>query len=85
AIPLYEATLADRERVLGPVHPDTLTSRNDLAAAYHAAGDLTRAIPLYEEAVKECRKVLSPGHPTMAVIEANLKAALESQRRQRGQ
>ena len=31
AIPLYERTLADRERVLGPDHPDTLPSRNNLA------------------------------------------------------
>ena len=38
AIPLYERTLADCERVLGPTHPDTLASRNNLAAAYQAAG-----------------------------------------------
>ena len=33
AIPLHEQTLADRERVLGPDHPDTLTSRDNLAVA----------------------------------------------------
>jgi len=38
AIPLFERTLADRERVLGPDHHDTLTSRNNLANAYQAAG-----------------------------------------------
>ena len=27
AIPLYEATMADRERVLGMNHPNTLASR----------------------------------------------------------
>jgi hypothetical protein len=27
AIPLFEQTLADRTRVLGPDHPDTLTSK----------------------------------------------------------
>ncbi|RSM32828.1 tetratricopeptide repeat-containing protein, partial [Amycolatopsis balhimycina DSM 5908] len=48
AIPLYEANLADSERVLGPDHPDTLSSRNNLAYAYQAMGDLGRAIPLYE-------------------------------------
>ena len=31
AITLYEATLAAREQVLGPDHPDTLTSRHNLA------------------------------------------------------
>ncbi|MFI2350391.1 tetratricopeptide repeat protein [Streptomyces sp. NPDC019443] len=45
AIPLYEATLAQREQVLGDTHPDTLSSRNNLAYAYQAAGDLQRAIP----------------------------------------
>jgi hypothetical protein len=29
AISLYEATLTDRERVLGPDHPDSLISRNN--------------------------------------------------------
>ena len=33
AIPLFERTLADRERVLGADHPHTLGSRNNLAAA----------------------------------------------------
>ncbi|HTP16652.1 MAG TPA: tetratricopeptide repeat protein [Streptosporangiaceae bacterium] len=40
AIPLYEHTLADRERVLGSDHPQTLTSRNNLAYAYKAAAGL---------------------------------------------
>ena len=38
AIPLYERTLADFERVLGQTHPSTLQSRNNLAAAYRDAG-----------------------------------------------
>lgn len=38
AIPLYEQTLFDRERVLGPDHPSTLGSRNNLAGAYRVAG-----------------------------------------------
>ncbi|MZF57151.1 tetratricopeptide repeat protein, partial [Streptomyces sp. SID5594] len=33
AIPLYEANLAQYEQVLGDTHPDTLTSRNNLARA----------------------------------------------------
>ena len=47
AITLYQDTLAARERVLGPDHPDTLSSRNNLAGAYQSAGDLATAIPLY--------------------------------------
>ncbi|WP_307797849.1 tetratricopeptide repeat protein [Streptomyces laculatispora] len=47
AVPLFEATLAQRVRVLGDTHPDTLRSRNNLADAYRDAGDPTRA-PLNE-------------------------------------
>jgi hypothetical protein len=38
AIALHERTLADYERVLGPDHPSTLGSRNNLAAARAALG-----------------------------------------------
>ena len=48
AIPLFEATLADRERILGRDHPDALASRNNLARAYRSAGRLDEAIPLFE-------------------------------------
>ncbi|MEW2524449.1 tetratricopeptide repeat protein, partial [Streptomyces sp. NPDC047071] len=75
AIPLYEHTLRERERVLGGDHPDTLTSRNNLAYAYETAGDLGRAIPLYESALDDCERVLSPGHPLLATVRANLKRA----------
>ncbi|MGW1726239.1 tetratricopeptide repeat protein [Streptomyces sp. NPDC002306] len=54
AIPLLEATLAQRDQVLGDSHPDTLQSRNNLAAAYRSAGDLGRAIPLYEATLAQC-------------------------------
>jgi len=33
-MPLLEVTLTDHERVLGPEHPFTLISRQDLACAY---------------------------------------------------
>ncbi|MFJ8562408.1 tetratricopeptide repeat protein, partial [Streptomyces microflavus] len=37
AADLHQQTLTDRERVLGPDHPDTLSSRNNLAHSLHAA------------------------------------------------
>jgi hypothetical protein len=40
AITSHEQALAARERVLGPDHPDTLTSRNNLAITYWDAGRL---------------------------------------------
>jgi hypothetical protein len=40
---LHEQTLADRERLLGPDHPDTLPSRSNLANAYWDMGGTNRA------------------------------------------
>jgi len=48
AIEYGQGLAADRERVLGETHPDTLTSRNNLAAAYRAAGRLGDAEGLAE-------------------------------------
>ena len=72
AIPLCEQTLADRERVLGGDHPDTLVSRNNLAGAYESAGDLGRAISLYEATLADCERVLSGDHPLTKVVRTNI-------------
>jgi tetratricopeptide (TPR) repeat protein len=63
AIPLYEQNLTDRERVLGPTHPDTLASRNNLAYAYTSAGRLDDALPLLEQNLTDSERVLGPNHP----------------------
>jgi tetratricopeptide (TPR) repeat protein len=72
AIPLYEATIADRERVLGPDDPATLVSRDDLASAYKDAGDLDQAIPLYENGLADSERVLGPDHPDTVTSRNNL-------------
>jgi tetratricopeptide (TPR) repeat protein len=69
---LYERTLADRIRLLGEDHPDTSRSRNNLAAAYRAAGRLAEAVSLYEQALPRLERVLGPEHPTTAKVRANL-------------
>ncbi|MGV1006762.1 MAG: tetratricopeptide repeat protein, partial [Candidatus Nanopelagicales bacterium] len=51
------------EAVLGPDHPDTLASRNNLAGAYYAAGDLERAIPLFQANLTDSERILGPNHP----------------------
>ena len=58
AIPLFEKTLGDRQRVLGADHLDTLTSRNNLAYAYRSAGRQEDAIPLFEQNLTDCERVL---------------------------
>ncbi|MFJ8697527.1 tetratricopeptide repeat protein, partial [Streptomyces roseolilacinus] len=47
-VDLRKAVLAHNARALGDTHPDTLTSRHNLAHAHREAGDLERAIPLFE-------------------------------------
>ena len=49
--------------VLGPHHPDTLTSRNSLAGSYRDAGRLDKAIALYEQILEDSIRVLGLDHP----------------------
>ena len=63
AIPLYEWSLTHRKQVLGNTHPDTLTSRDNLALAYRSAGRLAEAIALYERTLADREQLLgdTPG------------------------
>jgi CHAT domain-containing protein/tetratricopeptide (TPR) repeat protein len=78
AISLRKRTLADRERVLGPDHPDTLTARSTLAIAYDAAGRLDEAIPLFQHTLADSERVLGPDHPDTLATRSNLAAGYES-------
>ncbi|MFD4543990.1 tetratricopeptide repeat protein [Streptomyces bauhiniae] len=75
AIPLLEATVAQREEVLGGTHPRTLNCRNNLAVAYETAGDLKRAIPLYEATLAQREEVLGGTHPNTLASRNNLAGA----------
>ncbi|MGW5317833.1 tetratricopeptide repeat protein, partial [Nocardia thailandica] len=71
-------TLTDRQRISGPDHPTTLTSRNNLASAYESAGRLAEAITLHEQNLTESERVLGPDHPTTLTSRNNLASAYES-------
>jgi tetratricopeptide (TPR) repeat protein len=77
AIDRGEQLVADRERVLVPDHPFTLTSRNNLAHAYRSVGDLGRAIPLFEATLNDRERVLGPDHPDTLTSRNNLAHAYE--------
>ncbi|MFG3046983.1 tetratricopeptide repeat protein [Streptomyces sp. NPDC048241] len=77
-IPLMEAALAECDRVLGASHPDTLTSRGNLASAYASVGDVGRAIPLMEAALAENERVLGDADPTTLSTRNNLADAYRS-------
>jgi Tetratricopeptide repeat/AAA domain len=81
AIQTGTATLHASEQHLGPDHPHTLTSRNNLATAYREAGNLDEAIALLTDTLTVCEQVLDAGHPLTATVRANLAVAVEQQRR----
>lgn len=61
--------------VLGPDHPDTLASRNNLAGTYRDAGRLDKAIALYEQTLEDSIRVLGPDHPSTLTSRFNLAGA----------
>ncbi|WP_217189491.1 FxSxx-COOH system tetratricopeptide repeat protein [Streptomyces buecherae] len=75
ALHALQRALTTREQLLGGDHPDTLSSRNNLAGAYRAVGDLGRAIPLFERTLRERERVLGGDHPSTLVSRNNLAGA----------
>jgi tetratricopeptide (TPR) repeat protein len=63
AEPLWNSALAMCELVLGPEHPDTLGSLNNLAILYRQQGKYEQAEPLYQRALATYERVLGPEHP----------------------
>ena len=78
AVELYEQVLADRMRVLGPDHPNTLEARNNLAGAYDDIGRFSEAIELYERVLADQERVLGPDHPDTLTTRNNLAVAYHS-------
>ncbi len=72
AKPLVHCALRIREQVLGPNHPDTATSLNNLAGNYRAQGQYKEAEPLYQRALEIKEAALGPNHPDTATSLGNL-------------
>jgi tetratricopeptide (TPR) repeat protein len=77
AIAVGAPLLQDAGRVLGPDHPDTLASRNNLAGAYRAAGRAAEAIPLHQQTLADRLRVLGLDHPDTLQSRNNLAAAYQ--------
>jgi tetratricopeptide (TPR) repeat protein len=77
AIAIYEQLLPIRERVLGAEHPDTLSTRSNLALAYQAAGRAGNAIAIYEQLLPICERVLGAEHPDTLSTRSNLALAYQ--------
>ena len=81
AIALFEKTLKQRQAKLGPDHPDTLASRNNLGDAYVTARRTVEAIAMHEETLKLMTSKLGPDHPNTLTSRNNLAAAYWRARR----
>ncbi|MFC9250061.1 tetratricopeptide repeat protein [Amycolatopsis thailandensis] len=78
AISYYARASDSYQRLNGPDHRNTLTSRHNLALAYRAAGDLCRAIPLHEATLADRERVLGRDHPDTLRSRDALAGAYES-------
>ena len=70
-----ESYLQQFESHNGRDHPETLTTRNNLAVAYRSVGDYERAIEMFGEVLEVQSGVLGPDHPNTLITRHNLAMA----------
>jgi tetratricopeptide (TPR) repeat protein len=80
AIPVAREAVRLRKEALGPRHPDTAASLDDLGAMLMVTGDNAAAEPLMREALAIRRKALGPNDPQLAVSLNNLGILLQEKR-----
>jgi tetratricopeptide (TPR) repeat protein len=78
---LFRQAVAVREEALGPRHPDTALSYNNLALNLDAQGRAREAEPLHRKALAIKEEVLGPKHPDTALGCNNLALNLAAQGR----
>jgi tetratricopeptide (TPR) repeat protein len=82
AEPLYQRALAIREQQLGPQHPDTANSLNNLAGLYRAQGKDEQAEPLLKRALAIREQQLGPEHPHTAIARKSYISLLRAMGRE---
>jgi Flp pilus assembly protein TadD len=75
---LHQRVLAADIRLLGPDHPDTLTSRNNLANATFGMGDHAEAVRLLRRSIHDRTRVLGLDHPDTLTSRNDLACALDA-------
>lgn len=75
AILVGERLLANQEQTLGLGHPDTLTSRDNLAVDYRVTGRTSEAITMHEQTLATRERILGPAHPDTLQSRGNLAIA----------
>ena len=76
AEPIYQRSLAIKEKVLGSEHPSVATSLNNLAALYRDQDQYVDAEPLYMRSLVIAEETLGPDHPRVAQTLENYAALL---------
>lgn len=84
AEPLFRRALDVRERTLGPEHPDTLSSLNNLAYVLDSIADYAGAEPLYRRALEAEERLRGPDHPSTLCVLNNLAFLLANQGKNSG-
>jgi arginine/ornithine N-succinyltransferase beta subunit len=69
---LYRDLLPDREQVLGHRHPDTQTTRANIAFWTGQGGDTSGALRLYRDLLPDMEQVLGHRHPDTLTTRANI-------------
>ena len=64
--------LPDQVRVLGPDHPDVLTTRANIASWTGQCGDAAAALQLFRELLPDQVRVLGPDHPDVLTTRHNI-------------
>lgn len=72
ALRLHEELLPDRERILGPDHLETLTTRNNIVYWTGIRGDVAEALRMFEELLADRERVLGPDHPETLATRNNI-------------
>jgi tetratricopeptide (TPR) repeat protein len=78
ALPVFEATLTDREETFGAQRPETATARLNVARSLNAAGREPEAIALYEQVLAARERMFGPGHAETLTVRIQLAAAYEA-------
>jgi Tfp pilus assembly protein PilF len=76
---MHRRALEASEKVLGPEHPDTLASVNNLGRVLGRQGKYEEAEVMHRRALEAREKVLGPEHPDTLTSIDNLGLALRGQ------
>ena len=70
------------EQQLGPEHPHTANSLNNLAHLYQSQGNDEQAEPLYQRALVICEQQLGRDHPSTQQVRENYATLLRAMGRE---